>query len=562
MRKATTRVWLCLFLAALLQGCGGPTPSAQSTSAPTERTSGTPTSSASPTEFVRRSGDHLVVGSDDHPIRLRGVNFGNDVWQVRSQPSTTHHDEKDYGRVAAMNMNVVRFAMAYTVFEDDAEPYVYRQTGWDWLDQNVAWARSHGIYLILSMVLPQGGYQSVGTGADLWNVPENQDRMTALWQAIADRYKNEPAVAAYELLNEPIVVEPGQWQTLASRLASSIREVDPNHLLIVERTNAVRGQGGSWAASGFFLIDDPNTMYTFHFYRPIEYSHQGFAWAGYPSDGSYPDEATLVEPADATWYTATFDNPTLPSGASDWRYYEGTDYHATDPELLVGKPVLVADHMGSGTAFFDDFVIEEYDENHEFVRDVAALNITSADGWSLWSIDGKGSGALSSEGHKDGASMTLTGMSDDANMSNLGMRFAVTQGHYYRISGWMKGTDVPPSAVGQFRIDFDTSPSGASLYHRNKTYLEAMFNLDMKWARDNQVPVYVGEFGLHASCFEPGKGGLDWVSDMLDLLNASGVSYTYHDYHETEFGIYRNAVGLPDPSQANAPLIDLLTSKE
>ena len=161
----------------------------------------------------------------------------------------------------------------------------------------------------------------------------------------------------------------------------------------------------------------------------------------------------------------------------------------------------------------------------------------------------------------DGASMALTGMGDDANVFSYSALFAVTQGHYYRISGWMKGKDVPASAVGQLRIDFDTSPSGASLYHRNKTYLEAMFNLDMQWVRDNQVPVYVGEFGLYTDCFKPGKGGLDWVSDMLDLLNASGVSYTYHDYHDTGFGIYRNAEGLPAPDQANAPLIELLTSK-
>ena len=83
----------------------------------------------------------------------------------------------------------------------------------------------------------------------------------------------------------------------------------------------------------------------------------------------------------------------------------------------------------------------------------------------------------------------------------------------------------------------------------------------MQWGRENGVPIYVGEFGLYRDCFGPGKGGLNWVSDMLDLLNASGVSYTYHDYHEPAFGIYRNDVGLPDPAQANRELIDLLTGK-
>jgi hypothetical protein len=48
---------------------------------------------------------------------------------------------------------------------------------------------------------------------------------------------------------------------------------------------------------------------------------------------------------------------------------------------------------------------------------------------------------------------------------------------------------------------------------------------------------------------------------MLDLLNSSGASYTYHDYHDPGFGLYRNDGGLPDPAQANRELIDLLTTK-
>ena len=446
MVKKALLIPAVLFLAALLPGCGG-----GSQSAPPARASGDllTGNDGIPKEFIRRSGTELVVASDDHPIRLRGVNFGNDIWAMRSMPSTVHHDEADFGRIAAMNMNVVRFAMTYTLFEDDARPFNYKQTGWDWLDQNIAWAKSQNVYLILSMVIPQGGYQSLGTGADLWSVPENQNRLTALWRAIADRYKNEPGVAGYELLNEPIVASSDQWPDLASRLARSIREVDRNHLLIVERTNAVRGQSGSWADSGFFLIEDSNTMYTFHFYDPIEYSHQGFAWAGFPSDGAYPDENAVAEPPDATWYSATFDNPALPPGTSDWHYYEGTDYHAVDPKLLVGKPAFVADHMASGTAYFDDLVIKEYDENRRFVRDVVAMNITSVDAWSFWSKDGKGTRVLAPEGHADSSSLALTGMGDDANAYLSGGLFAVTQGHYYRISGWMKGVDVPTSAVGQ-----------------------------------------------------------------------------------------------------------------
>jgi hypothetical protein len=283
--------------------------------------------------------------------------------------------------------------------------------------------------------------------------------------------------------------------------------------------------------------------------------------SGLRMDGSYPDENAVAAPPDTTWLTATFDNPRLPPGDSGWAYYQGVDYQAVDQKLLTGKPTLVADKVGSGTAYFDDLVVEELDENHGFVRIVTNLNITSTDEWSFWSRDGRGGISLAADGHADAASLALGGSDDYTAAYDDGLRFAVTPGHYYRISGWMKGKSIPSAAVAQIRIDFETSPSGGALYRRNKAYLKAMFEQDMKWGRDNNVPIYVGEFGLNNECFKSGKGGLNWVSDMLDLLNASGVSYTYHDYHEPAFGLYLNDGALPDPARANQALIDLLTEK-
>jgi len=40
-----------------------------------------------------------------------------------------------------MGMNTIRFYLNYHFFEDDTNPYNYKQTAWDWLDQNIAWAK-------------------------------------------------------------------------------------------------------------------------------------------------------------------------------------------------------------------------------------------------------------------------------------------------------------------------------------------------------------------------------------------------------------------------------------
>ena len=95
-------------------------------------------------DFIRQSGNKLVFGENNQEIMLRGVNFTNDTF-FGSAPSTTHHSETDFQRVKDMGMNVVRFHLSYKFFEDDDSPYVYKQTGWNWIDQNVIWAKKYGI---------------------------------------------------------------------------------------------------------------------------------------------------------------------------------------------------------------------------------------------------------------------------------------------------------------------------------------------------------------------------------------------------------------------------------
>ena len=113
-----------------------------------------------------------IIDANGNKIYLRGVAFGNEVW-VDTEIPTAHHSEVDYGRVHDMGMNAVRFYMNYKTFEDDANPYAYKQTGWDWIDLNIAWAKAHGVYLILNIHVPQGGFQSNGAGIALWNDIEN-----------------------------------------------------------------------------------------------------------------------------------------------------------------------------------------------------------------------------------------------------------------------------------------------------------------------------------------------------------------------------------------------------
>jgi len=234
-------------------------------------------------QFYHTEGSR-ILGDDGTPAVLHGVAFGNEVWYDHRIP-LKHHSQKDYERVSSMGMNLVRFYLNYKTLESDDEPYVYLDDGWAWIDQNIDWAREQGIYLILNIHVPHGGFQSLAKGGELWDVPVLQDRLVAMWKAIAERYRDEPVVFGYDLVNEPGVTKSkDQWQELAQRLCDSIREVDTTHPLIVERVNSVAGKWESDEDNNFFLISDDNVIYTFHYYEPFDYTHQYAYWMDWTKD--------------------------------------------------------------------------------------------------------------------------------------------------------------------------------------------------------------------------------------------------------------------------------------
>lgn len=95
-------------------------------------------------EFITAAGRGLVLNGQ--PTRLKAVNFSNNYHRnlngaelLRSQ----HHSEEDFARAKAIGFNSIRFAFDGDWYVDSPEVF------WEWLDQNVAWAREHDMRLIL-----------------------------------------------------------------------------------------------------------------------------------------------------------------------------------------------------------------------------------------------------------------------------------------------------------------------------------------------------------------------------------------------------------------------------
>jgi aryl-phospho-beta-D-glucosidase BglC (GH1 family) len=203
----------------------------------------------------------------------------------------TWYAEDDVRYLASLGFNCVRIPVNYRHLEDDLRPFELRVGAFVQLDRVLELHARHGLYTIIDLHAAQG-WQNHAWHSDnpgrvplLWEQRQFQDRVTWLWGEIARRYRDDPWVAGYNLLNEPADVEGGLRQAaLYRRLADAIRAFDPDHMLVLD---------GNTYAREFDGLGDPipNTLYALH-----QYPDCGRAGAGSypgPTEGRHWDREAV-----------------------------------------------------------------------------------------------------------------------------------------------------------------------------------------------------------------------------------------------------------------------------
>jgi endoglucanase len=202
----------------------------------------------------------------------------------------SYFTEPDAKYIHSMGLNLVRIPINYHLFEDDMNPRVIKEGAFEYLDTVIALCAKYQIYTIIDLhALP--GFQNQHWHSDnpthkalFWKHKDFQDRALHLWEVIAERYKNQPWVAGYDLINEPADPSGEKLVPYFKRLFDAIRKIDPQHILFLE--------GNSYAVD-FSKFSEvwPNVVYTNH-----DYAGPGFIRGGdYPgyTGKKYFDRDTL-----------------------------------------------------------------------------------------------------------------------------------------------------------------------------------------------------------------------------------------------------------------------------
>ena len=197
----------------------------------------------------------------------RGINLGNALdgpregaWGVTL--------EADYFRVIKeAGFNSVRIPIRWSAHASTAAPYDIETDFF----RRVDWAIGQALSRNLAAVINVHHYEEMNR-----DPVQSLPRLVELWQQIALRYQNQPKSLMFELLNEPHdQLDDERWQEAFPPLLKAIRDSNPDRIILI----------GPAYMNAVDRLDkmklppqDRRIIGTFHYYKPLQFTHQGAAW--------------------------------------------------------------------------------------------------------------------------------------------------------------------------------------------------------------------------------------------------------------------------------------------
>ncbi len=270
-------------------------------------------------EYLHTDGKQILNGQDEEII-LHGMAIGN--WMLHEgylmntkEVAATHHEfrkklietigatktdsfynawfnyhftKTDVDSMKAWRFNSIRAVLHYKWFtppieeEPITDEITWIDKGFDMIDSLLEWCSDNEMYLILDMHGAPGGQGKDASISDydpskpsLWESDANKAKLIALWKKLAEKYKEEPWIGAYEMINET------NWDfensgnengcncnqnlpliELYKNIIDTIRKVDQNHIVII----GGNCWGNNYNGMNSLASYDDNLIYSFHKY--------------------------------------------------------------------------------------------------------------------------------------------------------------------------------------------------------------------------------------------------------------------------------------------------------
>jgi aryl-phospho-beta-D-glucosidase BglC (GH1 family) len=258
-----------------------------------------------------------------------------------------------------------------------------------YLDAAIQTILAQGLAVVID-IHPDGDFK-----AKLATDDDFVEQVADFWRSLAGHYSRlDPDRVFFEILNEPEIHDRYRWYGIQAKLAAAIREGALQHTIIAT--------GARWSADDelVFLepLRDPNVIYTFHFYDPFVFTHQGATWGtnfwheltgiSYPSTPESARKAAAQVPDEINQLYV------LRYGVEHW--------DAARIETEVGFVAQWAKRHGVPVICNEFGIYRAYADPHDraqWISDVRIALEQNGIGWAMWDYSG-GFGVVTKSGGK------------------------------------------------------------------------------------------------------------------------------------------------------------------
>jgi len=164
-----------------------------------------------------------------------------------------------------MGIKSLRLPVAFAYFESQQIPFgqLFSQ-----IDKFVKQCHAYGFKVIIDY--HNGNFNDA-------NYNTETPKLIDLWTKLTKMYLHvNHDNLFFELYNEPPHMNPETWKDAAYNITTAIRKIDKERTLIIGASN----YNSIYELSRFVRLADENVIYTFHFYEPFLFTHQGAEWIG------------------------------------------------------------------------------------------------------------------------------------------------------------------------------------------------------------------------------------------------------------------------------------------
>jgi len=326
-----------------------------------------------------------------------GVNLGGWISQYRKYDHKhfqTFITAPDIRQIASWGMDHIRMPVDYPVLEDDAHPFRYKESGFDYIESCLEWCEENDLDVIFDLHKAPG-YSFDDTIEEMKPMPLFTDesvseRFYQLWEEIAQRFVGRYPNLYFELLNEVNLPDSGPWNSMVQQAMNRIRAIEPFRKIVIGSNNFCSVN----TLKDLDLLDDENVVYTFHFYEPLLFTHQKARWT--PAAREY--DQNLIYPGPYTDLDEFLAR--APQHQAAYQHLAGTTMDSNVLRQYV-FPALEFQQNTGATLYCGEYgVIEHTDpiSRRNWHRDFLTILREASIGRAVWSYKRMGFGLVDYDG--------------------------------------------------------------------------------------------------------------------------------------------------------------------